>query len=167
MGNKVIYVAGGCFWGVENYFKQVKGLVDTEVGYANYDTIEEINYEIVCRGKYNAVEAVKLTYDTDVIDLKTIMDLLFLVIDPTLENRQGNDRGIQYRTGIYYTSAQDKELIEDYIKEIRPNYKTWYFENVPLTTYKTAEDYHQDFLEINKKGYCHINMDVLPEKYKK
>lgn len=167
MENKVIYVAGGCFWGVEHYFKQVRGIIDTEVGYANYNTVDNISYEVVCSGNYDAVECVKLTYDNNVITLNTIIDLLFLIIDPTIKNRQGNDRGVQYRTGIYYTNNHEGLQISDYINTITPKYKDWYFEVKPLSIYTDAETYHQDYLEVNQNGYCHVNMSVLPDEYRK
>lgn len=151
-----IVLAGGCFWGVEAYFKQKPFTRDTTVGYVNSKTPDP-SYEEVCSGATHAAEGLELEYDGS---LKEVLDTLFHIIDPTLINRQGNDRGSQYRTGIYYETEDDKAAIEAYIDSIRSNYaKPIMTEVKPLENFWPAEDYHQDYLVKNPGGYCHIDLD--------
>jgi peptide methionine sulfoxide reductase msrA/msrB len=160
---KVIYLAGGCFWGTEKYLSQVKGIVNTEVGYANGNT-ENPTYEDVCYRKTGHAETVKVLYDPNIVSLEFILNLYYDVINPLTINRQGNDIGTQYRTGIYYTASEDKELIIDSIKTLQRNYdKPIAIEVMPLQNYNTAEEYHQKYLDKNPNGYCHIGQD----KFKK
>ncbi len=155
---KEIYLAGGCFWGVEEYFSRIDGIMETEVGYANGE-VENPTYEIVCRGASGFVEAVKINYDENIIDLNTVLKTFFHIIDPTLLNRQGPDIGFQYRTGIYYTNIEDKDIIENYIDSIRDNYdRKIVTEVMELENYYRAEEYHQDYLKKNPGGYCHIDL---------
>ena len=155
---KNIVVAGGCFWGVEAYFKLIKGVVTTRVGYANGHK-ENPTYKEVCTGTTGHAEVCKITYDDNLIGLKRILKYLFRIIDPTLLNRQGNDRGTQYRTGIYYNNETEAREIEEYIEEIASNYSSPIVTEVlPLTSYYDAEDYHQDYLTKNPGGYCHIDI---------
>lgn len=152
---KTIYLAGGCFWGVEKYFAQFDGVVDTQVGYANGPDAQ-VSYKDVCKGSGHA-ETVKVIYDDKKISLTEILDYYFLVIDPLSVNKQGNDVGIQYRTGIYYTD-------DDQIESINAVYKAkeeklgqkLAVEVEPLKNFYLAEEYHQDYLEKNPGGYCHI-----------
>ena len=109
-----IFLAGGCFWGLQKYFDQVVGIITTQVGYANGRTVNP-TYEEVCCGDSNFAETVWVRYNENIIDLKGILDLFFRVIDPTVRNRQGNDFGTQYRTGIYYISAADEAEIRRYL----------------------------------------------------
>ena len=118
---KKIVLAGGCFWGVEAYFKRVKGILATKSGYANGKT-EKVTYKEVCTGKTGYVEACYLEYDEKILPLQMVLNHLFRVIDPTSLNKQGGDIGTQYRTGIYYIDLNDKENIEQYIKEQDKNY---------------------------------------------
>ena len=111
---KEIYLAGGCFWGTEHYFKMIKGVLFTEVGYAN-SVIENPSYEDVCSGKTMAAETVYIKYDSSVISLEMLLDMYFVSIDPTSINKQGHDVGLQYRTGIYYTDEKDLSIINDVI----------------------------------------------------
>lgn len=156
-----IYFAGGCFWGTEHYMKQIDGIVDTEVGYAN-SNVPNPTYKEVCSGKTDAVETVKVEYNPKITDLQYLITLYFATIDPTVKNRQGNDVGTQYRTGIYYTDESQKEVIETTIDSIRK-----YFPNpivtevLPLKNFYPAEDYHQDYLDKNPNGYCHINPQLF------
>jgi len=160
---KEIYLAGGCFWGTEKYLSLVKGIVRTEVGYANGDT-ENPSYEDVCSRKTGHAETVKVVYDSDQIGLELILRLFYDVIDPVAKNRQGNDIGTQYRTGIYYTDVQDRDLILGSLKELAKRYnKPLAIEVSPLQNYYTAEEYHQKYLDKNPNGYCHIGA----EKFKK
>ena len=153
-----IYLAGGCFWGVEAYFKRIAGIVDTEVGYAN-SIIENPSYKEVCTGRTDAAETVKIIYDEEKITLKEILKALFKVIDPTLINRQGPDIGSQYRSGIYYTDENDRETIENFIENVKGDYKMPIATEVmKLQNFYEAEDYHQDYLDKNPDGYCHIKL---------
>lgn len=153
----VIYFAGGCFWGTEHFFKQVHGVMTTEVGFANGHA-ENPTYEDVIRKKTGYAETVKVTYNPKKVDLNLLLDLYFLTIDPTSLNKQGNDIGDQYRTGIYYTSDQQLPLINEKIKtEAAKQRRPVVVEVTPLKKYYKAEDYHQDYLESNPGGYCHIN----------
>ncbi len=154
---KTIVFAGGCFWGVEAYFKQLEGVVDTEVGYINGDG--STNYKEVCAGSGHA-EAVYIEYDNDVISLKKLLDHLFNIIDPTSINKQGPDIGVQYRTGIYNYHLEDIDFIQNYINVRQKEYsKPIALELATNLEFYSAEDYHQDYLEKNKNGYCHVNLD--------
>ena len=153
----VIYFAGGCFWGTEHFFKQVNGVTATEVGFANGHT-ENPTYDDVVGKKTGFAETVKVTYNPKEVDLNLLLDLYFLTIDPTSINKQGNDIGDQYRTGIYYTSDQQLTAINKRIKtEAAKHRSPVVVEVTPLKKYYKAEDYHQDYLEKNPGGYCHIN----------
>ncbi|WP_246512491.1 peptide-methionine (R)-S-oxide reductase MsrB [Sphingobacterium tabacisoli] len=159
--DQVIYFAGGCFWGTEHFFKQVRGVTATEVGYANGDT-ENPSYKDVCTGNTGFAEAVKVSYDPTVIDLKLLIDLFFKTIDPTTLNRQGNDVGTQYRTGIYYTNVADIPVIEERLSELKKQYHAEIVVEVdPLKNYYDAETYHQKYLDKNPGGYCHIGPDLF------
>lgn len=156
---KDIYFAGGCFWGIEEYFSRIEGVTDTEVGYAN-SKVENPSYELVCSGMTDSAETVKIIYDENIISLENLLEKLFLVIDPTLLNRQGNDIGSQYRTGIYYNNDEDFKLINSYIDKIRHNYdKDILTEVLKIKNFYPAEEYHQDYLKKNPNGYCHIKLD--------
>lgn len=152
-----IYFAGGCFWGTEHFLKQIKGVESTQVGYAN-SKVANPSYEQVCSGKTNAAETVKVVYHPEEVDLRLLIDLYFQTIDPTSLNRQGNDRGTQYRTGIYYTNIDDVAVINKAISELETKYNNPIVVEVkPLENFYPAELYHQDYLEKNPTGYCHIN----------
>ncbi|PPK98897.1 peptide-methionine (S)-S-oxide reductase MsrA [Parapedobacter indicus] len=153
----IIYFAGGCFWGTEHFFKQVDGVIATEVGFANGRT-DNPTYKEVVQKNTGYAEAVKVTYDAEKLDLNLLLDLYFLTIDPTSINKQGNDIGDQYRTGIYYTSEQQLPLIRQRIdKEAAKHARPIAVEVTPLKKYYKAEEYHQDYLDKNPGGYCHIN----------
>jgi len=153
----VIYFAGGCFWGTEHFFKQVNGVVATEVGFANGRT-DNPTYDEVSTENTGYAETVKVTYDADKLDLNLLLDLYFLTIDPTSVNKQGNDIGDQYRTGIYYTSDKQLPLISQRVKQEAAKYtRPIAVEVTPIKKYYKAEDYHQDYLGKNPGGYCHIN----------
>jgi len=161
---KTIYLAGGCFWGVEAYFSITPGVVATTVGYAN-GNIENPVYENI--GYYNFAETVKIDYNPEIISLKDLMNNFFDIIDPTSLNKQGNDIGTQYRTGIYYINNEDKQIIENFIKNISEKYnKPIVVEVKKLENFYNAEEYHQKYLEKNPGGYCHINLSA-PDRYKK
>ncbi|PYG87111.1 peptide methionine sulfoxide reductase msrA/msrB [Ruminiclostridium sufflavum DSM 19573] len=157
--SKEIYLAGGCFWGIEKYISQIRGVVSTEVGYANGST-ENPSYEEVCCKSTGHAETVRVLYNPDIISLKFLLDLYYDAINPLALNRQGNDVGAQYRTGIYYTAVEDKEIIEESIALLQKKYeKPVAIEAIPLKNYYRAEEYHQKYLEKNPKGYCHIGKD--------
>ena len=149
---KTIYVAGGCFWGLEKYIGLVNGVVDTEVGYANG---AEASATYGDGSGY--AEAVKVVYDPTVAPLPFLLDLFYDAIDPTSVNMQGNDLGTEYRTGIYYTDPADEAVIDRSLARLQKKYtQPIAVESGPLTNYTRAEDYHQDYLEKNPGGYCHI-----------
>ncbi len=152
-----IYVAGGCFWGTEHFFKQIKGVEQTEVGYAN-GQIENPTYQQVKTSTTGFAETVRVLFNPEVVELKLLLELFFQTIDPTSLNRQGEDEGSQYRTGIYYTNAQDLPVIESSIQELASHHeKPIVIEVRPLENFYNAEEYHQDYLDKNENGYCHIN----------
>ncbi len=158
---KEIVLAGGCFWGVEHYFSLIPGIKQTKVGYANSKRANP-TYEEVCAGTTDAVEAVHLVYNPQVISLETLLSFYFRIIDPTLINQQGNDIGTQYRTGIYFTDESESAIITNSLKELQSKYqKKIVVENQPLRNFYDAEAYHQNYLENNPGGYCHVNFNVL------
>lgn len=157
-----IYLAGGCFWGVQAYFDRIEGIVYTNVGYANGNTETTNYYELK---ETNHVEAIYLVYDKDVISLETLLGYFYSIIDPTILNRQGNDVGTQYRTGIYYVEDSDLAIIEKITQEESKKYsKPLVTEIEPLLNYIIAEDVHQDYLAWNPGGYCHIDLSEIPQE---
>lgn len=157
---KEIYLAGGCFWGVEEYFSRIEGVADTDVGYANGEK-ENPTYEQVCTGITGHTETTYLKYDDSKVTLSYLLDKFFKIIDPTLLNRQGGDIGNQYRTGIYYTDESDLPIIKKKVDEIKKDYlEPVVTELLPLKTYYSAENYHQDYLKKNPGGYCHVDMSI-------
>ena len=158
---KEIYLAGGCFWGIEAYAKKIYGVIETTAGYANGKT-ENTTYRELHSTDH--AETVHIKYDTDKLSLKKLLKFYFQVIDPTSINKQGNDRGRQYRTGIYYTDSKDLETILQEIAEEQKKYEDKIQVEVePLKNYILAEEYHQDYLKKNPNGYCHINLDMADE----
>ena len=158
-----IYLAGGCFWGIEAYMKKLPGVRDTDVGYANGNT-ENPTYEQVCYDNTGHAETVKVVYDPALISTDQLLDGFFKVVDPTSINRQGNDRGSQYRSGIYYVDEADKAIAESAAARQKENYKDPVVtEILPLNQFYLAEDYHQDYLDKNPGGYCHINLNAADE----
>lgn len=156
-----IYLAGGCFWGVEGYFQKLDGIIDTEVGYANGHT-DETEYRRV--GQTGHTEALKLTYDPNKISLIEIYQHFFRIIDPTSLNKQGNDVGSQYRTGIYSENPQDLELARAVSKAQQQYYTDPIVVEIEeLKNYIIAEDYHQDYLANNPLGYCHIDLSLADQ----
>ena len=163
---KKIVLAGGCFWGVDAYFSQLKGVENTIVGYAN-GKIENPTYEEVKTGTTDFVEAVEITYNED-ITLMKILEHLFRFIDPTLINQQGNDVGSQYRTGIYYIETGDKKIALEFIANEQKKYaKPIMVEVLPLINFYEAEAYHQKYLDKNPSGYCHVNLNLIKSSEKK
>ena len=164
--DSVIYFAGGCFWGTEYFFQQVRGVDATVVGYAN-GKIDNPSYQDVTTGTTGFAETVKVTYNPETVDLGLLIDLYFKTIDPTSLNKQGNDRGTQYRAGIYYVNDAQKELIEEKISELAKLYTEKIVVEVePIKNFYAAETYHQDYLTKNPGGYCHINPSLFEEARK-
>lgn len=156
---KTIYFAGGCFWGVEKYFSCIEGVVETEAGYANGDT-ENPTYEEVCERHTGHAEAVRVVYESEKVRLERLLDLFYQIIDPTSIDRQGNDRGPQYRTGIYYSDEADRPIIIQSLVRLQRLYeKPLAVEAEPLRLFCPAEEYHQKYLDKNPSGYCHIGRD--------
>ena len=152
---KEIYLAGGCFWGVQKYLDQFKGVAETEVGYANGPD-HAPSYQEVCASSGHA-ETVRVRYDEDALPLEKLLDFYFRVIDPTSVNRQGGDAGVQYRTGIYYTDAGQLPVIEEVRARVREQVGApLAVEVLPLGNFFPAEEYHQKYLDKNPNGYCHI-----------
>lgn len=157
---KEIVLAGGCFWGVEAYFQQKEGIVDTEVGYAMGHT-DNPTYEEVCSHTTGHAEVVKLTYDPEIIDLETILLAFWKIIDPMAEDRQGPDVGNQYRSGIYYSDESDLDVLRRSFHEVQSKHCARIATEVlPLCKYFPAEEYHQDYLKKNPGGYCHIDLNA-------
>ena len=151
-----IYLAGCCFWGLEKYLSLIKGVKSTEAGYANGRT-ENPSYEEVCYAGTGHAETVKVVYAPQEISLRFLLELFYEVIDPTSLNRQGNDVGTQYRSGIFYEDEEAKKIIAESLAELRQKYtKPLAIEAVPLANYYRAEEYHQKYLDKNPGGYCHI-----------
>ena len=166
---KKIYLAGGCFWGVEHFLSLIEGITKTTVGYANSDILSP-SYEDLKAHRSAASETVETEYDETVISLQEILDLFFQIIDPTLLDQQGHDIGHQYRTGIYYTEEEDKEIIEEALKKLQEYYeKPVLTEVLKLENFTRAEEYHQDYLIKNPQGYCHVDpkMFQVARNYKR
>jgi peptide-methionine (S)-S-oxide reductase len=155
--NETIVLGGGCFWCTEAVYVKVRGITDVESGYSN-GHVERPSYEQVCSGSTGHNEVVKLTYDPSQISVRQILEIFFVIHDPTTLNRQGADSGSQYRSGIYYTTPQQKEEAEAMIRQMSQDKlfgNPIVTEVLPLTNYWPAEEYHQDFFEKNPhQGYC-------------
>ena len=158
-----IYLAGGCFWGMEKYIASIHGVEATEVGYAN-GTTENPSYEDVCHKNTGHAETVRVQYDPKQVTLSFLLNLYYDAIDPTSLNRQGGDRGTQYRTGIYYTDAADLPVIEHSLAGLQAKLnQPVVIEVQPLQAFYPAETYHQQYLQKNPGGYCHIG----PEHFRR
>lgn len=159
-----ILVAGGCFWDIEAYMSRIYGVADVTVGYANGST-ENPSYEDVCYGNTGHAETAYVSYDPELVDLTTLLEYYFKIIDPTLIDQQGNDMGKQYRTGIYYLDESDLTVIEAVIAEEQKKYeKPVVTEILPVSNYYEAEEYHQNYLEKNPNGYSHIDFSPLEDQ---
>ena len=163
---KTIYLAGGCFWGMQKYFDQFDGVLETEVGYANGPD-RAPSYQEVCASSGHA-ETLRIDYDEARISLTELLEDYFLVIDPLSVNRQGEDRGIQYRTGVYYTDAAQRPEIEAvFHKQEESLGKKLAVELMPLMNFFSAEEYHQKYLDKHPGGYCHIPNSFFGKAEKK
>jgi peptide-methionine (S)-S-oxide reductase len=154
---ETIVLGGGCFWCTESVYKEVRGVTDVESGYSNGQP-ERPSYEQVCTGRTGHNEVVKLTYDPAQVSTRQLLEIFFVVHDPTQLNGQGNDIGTQYRSGIYYTTPEQKQVADDLIRQASQEKlfsRPIVTEVVPLANYWPAEEYHQDFFEKNpSQGYC-------------
>jgi peptide-methionine (S)-S-oxide reductase len=164
---KQIWLAGGCFWGIEAYFMQLKGVISTRVGYGQGVTSQP-TYQQVCTGMTGYTEVCEVTYDEQVLSLLEILEHFFRIIDPTTLNRQGPDRGTQYRTGVYYTVAEEKTAITEFIEKMQASYTELIVVEVePVGRFFPAEDYHQKYLEKTPGGYCHVNLNLAKPNERK
>lgn len=158
---KTIYFAGGCFWGIQHLFSLVPGVTDATAGYANSNVVSP-SYSQVCTGTTDAAETVKVVYNPDCVSLAELIDLYLQAVDPTAVNRQGNDHGTQYRTGIYYSDKADEPTIDRTMAELdRKLGGRLAIEHGPLRNFYPAEEYHQDYLDKNPDGYCHVNPSLF------
>lgn len=154
---KTIYFAGGCFWGIQHLFSLVPGVSEAIAGYAD-SNVPDPTYRQVCTGATGAAETVKVDYDPDAVTLDDLIGLYFKAIDPVAVNRQGNDVGTQYRTGIFYTDSADATVVDNAIEALdRQLGGRCAVEHGPLKNFYPAEEYHQDYLDKNPGGYCHVN----------
>ncbi|MBR5114479.1 MAG: peptide-methionine (S)-S-oxide reductase MsrA [Oscillospiraceae bacterium] len=152
---KTIYLAGGCFWGMQKFFDQFGGVIGTQVGYANGPD-KAPSYEEVCRDSGHA-ETVRIDYDEARLSLTKLLESYFTVIDPLSVDRQGEDRGVQYRTGVFYTDeAQLPEIRAVFERETEKAGRELAVLLEPLRNFFPAEEYHQKYLDKNPGGYCHI-----------
>lgn len=180
---KTIYLAGGCYWGVEKYISNIKGVLETTVGFANGD-IEHPTYEQVRYENTGHAETVKVIYDETTLPLSALLNLFYEIIDPTSVDRQGEDVGHQYRTGIYFTDPVDEDVIRDSLNNLEKKLQTASLEGgenntcvpaievCPLIHFYDAEEYHQKYLDKNPSGYCHVPLgkirwvkDVEPKEF--
>ena len=158
---EVIYLAGGCFWGTEHFFKQVRGVLSVQSGYVNGHT-NKPTYEEVVTGETGYAEAVKLTYDPQQLSLKKLLALFFSTIDPTSLNQQGTDVGTHYRTGIYYVNEQQRITAEHALRKLAAHYtQPIVVECEPFRVFQPAEDWHTDYLAKFPSVDCHIAPEVL------
>ena len=165
MAKQELIVGGGCFWCMEAVFELLKGVFDVESGYANGHTLNP-TYRDICTGESGYAEVIKITYDDAIITSDTLLDIFFVVHNPTTLNQQGADRGTQYRSTILYTDEETKEVAEASLEEAQNDYKDKIVTTIePLDCYYKAEEYHQDYYQQNQmQGYC---MAVIPPKLAK
>ena len=161
---KTIYLAGGCFWGVQEYFSMLHGVISVEAGYAN-GAKENPTYEEVKSGKYGFVETVRIEYNPYHITLTKLLEHFLRFTDPYSINKQGEDEGIQYRSGVYFKNTKEASVIKEYFNSILN--KDYKIEVKRLKNYYPAEEYHQDYLKKNPNGYCHINLHLIKSIEKK
>lgn len=157
MNLRTLYLAGGCFWGAQRYLDCLTGVVQTQVGYANgrtaNPTYEQVKYEHT-----GHAETVRVVFDADVLPLSQLLTQFYKIIDPTSVNRQGEDVGQQYRTGVYFEDPADRPAIEKSLAALQTQYdRPLAVEALPLSNFYTAEEYHQKYLEKNPAGYCHVS----------
>ena len=153
---KTIFLAAGCFWGAQHYLKQIHGVVETETGFANGNTENPV-YEEVYTDRTGYAEAVRVVYDPEVLSLRKLLNLYFDCIEPTSVNRQGDDEGTRYRTGVYYIDPEDYWTIKEVYDEVQRNYSAPLAVEVePIRNFYPADESHQDYLTKHPDGYCHL-----------
>lgn len=158
---KTIYLAGGCYWGVEKYISCIKGVTETIVGFANGNT-DHPTYEQVCYENTGHAETVKVVYNEEQLHLKLLLKLFYRIIDPTSVDQQGEDIGHQYRTGIYFTDEADEQIIKESLNELEQKVGApLALEACPLKHFYDAEEYHQKYLDKNPNGYCHVSLEQI------
>lgn len=158
---RTVYFAGGCFWGTQHYISRFPGVSGSVAGYAN-GNLPDPTYQQVYTDQTGHVECVKVTYDNELISLTTLCRLFFRSIDPLLMNRQGDDVGTRYRTGIYWVEESDREVIEQVCHEVQSLYDSpLAVEKEQLTCFYPAEEYHQEYLYKNPDGYCHLSLSLM------
>jgi peptide methionine sulfoxide reductase msrA/msrB len=160
-GMDVIYLAGGCFWGLEKLMQSIPGVVDVVSGYANGSSEVVPTYDRVIQGDTGYRETVRVEYDPSAISLDALLFAYFHVIDPTIENAQGNDRGTQYQTGVYYVDEDSQATVERIAAIESERSDVFVVEIEPLERFYDAEEYHQDYLDKNPRGYCHISQNEM------
>ncbi len=154
---KTIYLAAGCFWGAQHYLKQIRGIIETETGFANGKTTDAVTYEEVYTDRTGYAETVRVVFDPEVLPLRKLLQLYFMSIEPTSVNRQGEDQGTRYRTGIYYIDPDDVATIRDVCREVQRDYSSPLAVEVePIEVFHPADEYHQDYLDKHPDGYCHL-----------
>ncbi len=159
--DNVIYLAGGCFWGIEHLMASIPGVIDAQSGYANGRNPEDANYQTICSEDTGFRETVRVEYAPEQVSLDALLMAYFYVIDPTVQNRQGNDIGTQYQTGVYYTNDAARETVERIAAIERSRSPEFHVEIGPLLNYYPAEEYHQNYLANNPYGYCHIPTEEI------
>lgn len=162
---KEIMFAGGCFWGTQEYFNRIKGILKTEVGYVNGKD-ENATYQKVCKGSGHA-EVVNVFYDENIIKIEELFNLFLNSIDPFTKNRQGNDKGVQYRSGIYSKDEQTLKKVSTFLKNWESINGKSAIEVLKIENYTKAEEVHQNYLKKTPNGYCHIDFDIIPTQYRK
>ena len=161
-----IYLAGGCFWGVEKYMALVHGVTNTEAGYAN-GTTKSPTYEDVCTDRTGYAETVRVDYDPTVAPLPFLLDLFYKAIDPTTRNRQGNDVGPQYRSVVFYANEAQKTAAEKFIAGLKADGLAVVTTVQPLKEFYVAEDYHKNYYETHKdEPYCQLVIEPKLNKVK-
>jgi peptide-methionine (S)-S-oxide reductase len=164
---KSIVLAGGCFWGVEAYFDQLKGVIETSVGYVDGNK-KHPTYDEVCSGYATHTEACKVVYDENVITLEDVLEHFFRIMNPFSLNKQGNDVGNNYRSGIYLDDMSEKDKVETYMKSyFGKNYEKVVVKVKENRDYSLAENNHQKYLKKNPFGYCHVNLGLAKRDEKK
>lgn len=157
-----IYFAGGCFWGVEHFMKQIAGVMDTDTGFANgREDLVEPTYEEVYTDTTGFAETVRVRFDEKRVGLRFLTRMFFHAIDPTSLNKQGEDEGTRYRTGVYYTSEEDLPILREVFEEIKREVGPIVVELEPLKAYYSASEWHQDYLDKHAGGYCHLPLSLF------
>lgn len=159
--SKTIYLAGGCYWGVQKYVDQLPGILETEVGFANGSAVAP-SYKQVCAGDTGHTETCRVVYDETVLPLHVLLHLFFRIIDPTQVDRQGHDVGYQYRTGIFYADPADLPVIMEMVGWLATQYEAPLALAVePLSAFYPAEEDHQKYLDKRPGGYCHVPLEQI------